>query len=51
MKNAKVEDKKIVNAAKPRRVAGVPIRSGVKAGKFGGESEIGGPDTFGGNHH
>ena len=32
MKNANVETKKIVKAAQPRRVAGVPVRSGVKAG-------------------
>jgi hypothetical protein len=34
MKNAKVESRKIVKAAQPRRVAGVPVRSGVKAGKM-----------------
>ena len=34
MKNAKFESKKIDKAAKPRRVAGVPVRSGVKAGKL-----------------
>ena len=33
MKNAKVESKKIRKAAQPRRVAGVPVRSGVKAGR------------------
>ena len=33
MKNAKVENRKIVKAAQPRRVAGVPVRSGVKAGR------------------
>ena len=32
MKNAKFDSKKIVKAAQPRRVAGVPVRSGVKAG-------------------
>jgi len=32
MKNANVETKKIVKAAQSRRVAGVPVRSGVKAG-------------------
>ena len=32
MKTAKVESKKIVKAAQPRRVAGLPVRSGVKAG-------------------
>ena len=34
MKNAKVENRKIAKAAKPRRVTGVPVRSGVKAGKL-----------------
>jgi hypothetical protein len=33
MKNASVESKKVLKAAKPRRVAGVPVRSGVKAGR------------------
>ena len=33
MKSAKFESKKIVEAAKRRRVAGVPVRSGVKAGR------------------
>jgi hypothetical protein len=32
MKNANVGSKKIDKAAQPRRVAGVPVRSGVKAG-------------------
>ena len=36
MKNAKVENRKIVKAAQPRRVAGVPVRSGVKAGSLRG---------------
>ena len=36
MKTAKVESKKIVKAAKPRRVAGVQVRSGVKAGDLAG---------------
>jgi hypothetical protein len=35
MKNAKVESRKVVKAAQPRRVAGVPVRSGVKAGRVG----------------
>jgi len=35
MKNAKVGSEKILKAAKPRRVAGVPVRSGVKAGLGG----------------
>jgi hypothetical protein len=34
MKTANVASKKIVKAAKPRRVAGVPVRSGVKAGRL-----------------
>ncbi len=44
MKNAKVENRKIVKAAQPRRVAGVPVRSGVKAGLRdpGGLSDPGG---------
>ena len=48
MKNAKVESKKnlkkIVKATKPRRVAGVPVRSGVKAGlgDWGGYGDMGG---------
>ena len=37
MKNANVGSQKILKAAKTRRVAGVPIRSGIKAG-------LGGPD-------
>lgn len=44
MKNAIVENRSIVKAAQPRRVAGVPVRSGVKAGRRGrrgGESEFG----------
>ncbi len=48
MKNAKVENRKenrkIVKAAQPRRVAGVPVRSGVKAGLRG----PGGPRDPGG---
>jgi hypothetical protein len=32
MKNAKVGSEKIVKAAQHRRVAGVPVRSGIKAG-------------------
>jgi len=48
MKNAKVENRKIVKAAQPRRVAGVPLRSGVKAGKY---HDIGSqrPHDFGSN--
>ena len=48
MKKAKVESKKICKAAKLRRVAGVQVRSGVKAGRVhdlggfgGGESRLG----------
>ena len=37
MKNAKVESKKVLKAAKSRRVAGVQVRSGVKAGRVVGE--------------
>ena len=41
MKNANVSSNKIL---KVRRVAGVPVRSGVKAGrKAGGMHELGGP--------
>ena len=48
MKKAKVGSKEIIKAAQTRRVAGVQVRSGVKAGrKLGGESEFGrgGRDT------
>jgi hypothetical protein len=38
MKNANVESKKILKADQPRRVAGVPVRSGVKAGRVGFEA-------------
>ncbi len=56
MKNAKVENRKenrkIVKAAQPRRVAGVPVRSGVKAGRmhdFGsGHQHFGEPGRPGG---
>ena len=49
MKNATVGSKKVLKAAQARRVAGVPVRSGVKAGHFrdpkrGPESKLGGPD-------
>ena len=53
MKNAKTGSKKSIKAAQPRRVAGMPVRSGVKAGlhyrddKLGGESRLGGPDIPG----
>jgi hypothetical protein len=40
MKKAKVGSEKIVKAAQPRRVAGVPVRSGIKAGTLG-DSEFG----------
>ena len=40
MKNAKVESKKVLKAAKSRRVAGVQVRSGVKAGR-GVRGEVG----------
>ena len=55
MKNAKVENRKenrkIAKADQPRRVAGVPVRSGVKAGlEFRGPKgpEAGGISEFGG---
>ena len=38
MKNANVGSKKIIQAAQSRRVAGVPVRSGVKAGRIGFEA-------------
>ncbi len=42
MKNAKVASKKLRKAAKPRRVAGVQVRSGVKAGRRSpGSPELG----------
>ena len=34
MKNARIESEKIAKAAKTRRVAGVQVRSGVKAGRM-----------------
>ena len=49
MKNAKVENRKIVKAAQPRRVAGVPVRSGVKAGKVRHMGEPG-KHGIGGTH-
>ena len=42
MKNEKAENSKI-DKSEPRRVAGVPVRSGVKAGTAGGLHELGGP--------
>jgi hypothetical protein len=51
MKNAKVENRKIVKATQPRSVAGLRVRSGVKAGlEFGGPRgpEAGGIREFGG---
>ena len=47
MKNAKVESKKIRKAAQPRRVAGVPVRSGVKAGWQAGRGPMGAPEVGG----
>ena len=54
MKNEKAENSKI-DKSEPRRVAGVPVRSGVKAGKmhdfgsghqhFGEPGKPGGPST------
>lgn len=37
MKTVKPTSQKFVKAAQPRRVAGVPVRSGVKAGRHYGE--------------
>jgi hypothetical protein len=49
MKTVKIESKNSVKAAKPRRVAGVQVRSGVKAGRIPGElGEPGGPGKPGG---
>jgi hypothetical protein len=42
MENAKVESKKVRKAAKSRRVAGVQVRSGVKAGGIHGGGIHGG---------
>lgn len=39
MKPVKVESRKFRKAAKPRRVSGVQVRSGIKAGIL----EVGGP--------
>jgi hypothetical protein len=57
MKNAKFDSKKIVKAAQPRRVAGVPVRSGIKAGPMG-DREFGsrrggtaGDSEFGSQRH
>jgi len=47
MKTAKFESKKILKAAKTRRVAGVKVRSGVKAGIAGAGR---GPAGAGGLH-
>ena len=50
MKNEKAENSKI-DKSEPRRVAGVPVRSGVKAGlEFRGPKgpEAGGISEFGG---
>ena len=46
MKTAKVGSKKILKAAQPRRVAGVPVRSGVKAGLTRRGFEPGGKPGF-----
>jgi hypothetical protein len=43
MKTAKAASKKIVKVAQPRRVAGVPVRSGVKAGWEPGRGKPGKP--------
>ena len=48
MKNAKIKSKKIVKITKPLRVAGMQVRSGVKAGwqerDPGGSRSFTGPD-------
>ena len=44
MKNAKVRSQKSVKPAQPRRVAGVPVRSGVKAGRILEPGTGSGPD-------
>jgi hypothetical protein len=41
MKNTKVENMKIVKAGQRRRVAGVQVRSGVKAGGGGWGDDFG----------
>ena len=46
MKNAKVESKEMVKPTKNRRVAGVKVRSGVKAGRHVGEVGIPGVGGF-----
>lgn len=55
MKNAKVENKKIIMESNPRRVAGMLVRSGVKAGLGGTDrdprqrmtSPLDGPERLG----
>ena len=47
MKNTKVASKKFRKAAKARRVAGVPVRSGVKAGWQAGRGPMGAPELGG----
>jgi len=51
MKNANVETKKIVQSAQHRRVAGMQVRSGVKAGRILNPGSGSGPslgdDEFG----
>ena len=41
MKNKRVKDKKIHKVAKPCRVLGMQVRSGVKAGAQWGDREFG----------
>lgn len=43
-KDAKLDSKKLVKAAKSRRVTGVPVRSGVKAGRRATTSPFEGPE-------
>ena len=41
MKNTTTENKKIIKAAKQSHIAGIQIRSGVKAGRELGDGEFG----------
>ena len=47
MKNVKAKSKKIIKATKPRRVAGVQVRSGIKAGWQAGRGPMGAPEIGG----
>ena len=50
MKRVKVESKEIVKASKSRRVAGVQVRSGIKAGLIGPTGPMPGDGGGGGDH-